>query len=135
MSALTEMASSIPPTEFLSHASSSATIPDISMPPPTIAGMDVTTMNTTMTTGRSSASVLAAVIIGIVIVIMSLFAVSQGAPGFFVLFGFLGAFVAIASAMANQRSETRLAEEKAAAEFEAEMRLKNEIAQTVKETI
>ncbi len=66
---------------------------------------------------------------------MGIFAVSNGAPGFFLLFAVLMAIMGIASAIASVGKQERLAQEKAAAELEAQERLRNEIADAVKQNL
>ena len=71
--------------------------------------------------------------IGILIIIIGLFAVSQGAPGAFAILPIIFAILFIIASIIAKDKEERLAMEAASAEQQREERLKNEIAEAVQE--
>ena len=134
MTAPAEMVGSIPPTEHFSHLSSTEPnlMDDLSSTSSTGSGIMT---GTTSYQESSNSSLFVGVIGAIGFIVFGLWATSQGAPVFFLLFAILGAFASIAMSIAKDREVTRLAEQKAAAAMEADQQLKSEIAQAVKESM
>jgi ribosomal protein L40E len=129
-----DMAGSIPPTElFRDTISTEASCPETFSPQPS-TGTDIT-MAMEGVNRRSGMTWVAAIIWAIIALAMGFFAVSQGAPGFFLLIAVLMAVFGIASAAASERQQQRAVEEKAAVELDAQERLRNEIAEAVKDSI
>ena len=125
------MASSVPPTApFFEDDSSNTDIPD---PAPSEKGLNF--QDTNVTAGPSSLGLLGGVVFAIFAIIVGVFAVSQGAPGFFLLFAIVAAFIGVISAAASEGQRRRAIEQKEAADLEAQERLRGEIAQAVKDSM
>jgi len=128
------MASGIPPSELLTHTNSTASDSSehfAQTPQPDLVG-EVTTA---ALENKGGVSLAGMAIVAFFFVVVGLFAVSKGAPASFAVFAVIAAIAVIAMGIASRRKEAILEEEKARAEIEAQEKLRNDIAEAVKETI
>ena len=74
-------------------------------------------------------------IAAVLMFVVALFMLGLGAPGTFAIVPIIFAFLLIVGAVLSKQNEDRLAREAASAELQRQERLRNEIAEAVKESM